>query len=462
MSSWLPDLSAAGGPRYLAIVDAIAADIRAGRLSPGTRLPPQRHLAWRLKMTVGTVARAYAEAERLGLVSGEVGRGTYVRDPGAEPTVGEYLSVHHLGGNILDMAVNRPSGDNNAAEVAAAVRAATTRPDFPATLSYHLENSFGRYGASGAAWLGRYGLEVPAERVLITVSGQQAMLACMAAVTRPDDCLLVEEFTYPGIKSVAALLGRHLLPVRTDEGGLCPDAFERALAERQGKVLYVISAGSNPTTATLSEERRLAIVAAARRHDAIIIEDGIYAFLDPEAPPPIAALAPERTLYMTSMAKSLSPGLRIGYVAAPEGLVARVAGGISASTLMVPAVMAEAATLMIEDGTAAACAERQRAEAVKRRQLATATLGEALCKAPAAFNLWLPLPPPWRAEGFVSEAKRNGVALSPGASFAVGKPRYEAVRVSISAAPEHQALQRGLRILAGMLRTSAETVVPTV
>lgn len=461
MSNWSPELTGSG-PRYLAIVDAIAADIRTGKLTPGTRLPPQRDLAWRLKVTVGTVARAYAEAERQGLVSGEVGRGTFVRDGAAEPqSVGDFLSAHSLAGNVLDMAVNRPSGDNNAGLLAEAVRAVTRRPDFAGLLSYHLEGNT-RYAAAGAAWFERSGLDVPAERVVVTASGQQAIVACLGAVTRPGDCVLAEEFTYPGIKSAATLLGRQLLPVRCDEGGLCPDAFERALAERHGKVIYLISAGSNPSTATLSEERRRAIVAAARRHDAVIIEDGIYAFLNPSAPPPLAALAPERTLHMTSLAKSVSPALRIGYVAAPDGLVARVAGGVSATTLMVPAVMAEAATQLIEDGGAADCAERQLAEARRRRALATGILGAGTCRGDAAFNLWLPLPPPWRADTFVAEAKGNGVALSPGGSFAVGRPRYEAVRVSISAAPDHDSLARGLRILAGMLRSSSEAIVPMV
>src|SRR5688572_29128932 len=80
MTIWMPTL-AADRPRYLAIADAIAEDLAAGKLNIGERLPPQRELAWRLKVTVGTVTRAYQEAERRGLLSGEVGRGSYLRDP---------------------------------------------------------------------------------------------------------------------------------------------------------------------------------------------------------------------------------------------------------------------------------------------------------------------------------------------------------------------------------------------
>src|SRR5262245_44750499 len=79
MTIWTPDVSAHRGPRYIAIADALAADIRSSRLSPGDRLPTHRELAYQLGVTVGTITRAYSEAERRGLIGGEVGRGTFVR-----------------------------------------------------------------------------------------------------------------------------------------------------------------------------------------------------------------------------------------------------------------------------------------------------------------------------------------------------------------------------------------------
>src|SRR5215472_18586915 len=79
MTSWLPDLSRRNGPRYRAIAEALAEDVREGRLADGARLPTHRDLAWKLRVTIGTVSRAYAEAERRGLIVGEVGRGTFVR-----------------------------------------------------------------------------------------------------------------------------------------------------------------------------------------------------------------------------------------------------------------------------------------------------------------------------------------------------------------------------------------------
>src|SRR6476661_9490543 len=79
MTDWVPTLATISGPRYIAFVHALEADIVAGRVKPGTRLLPQRDMAQRLGLSVGTISKAYAEAEQRGLISGEVGRGTFVQ-----------------------------------------------------------------------------------------------------------------------------------------------------------------------------------------------------------------------------------------------------------------------------------------------------------------------------------------------------------------------------------------------
>ena len=130
MTSWSPDL-ATDKPRYIAIADAIAADLKSGRLKVGDRLPPQRQLAWQLGVTLGTITRAYQEAERRGLLSGEVGRGSYLRSP--EPDIP--IIVDSADPAMLDMQVSSPprvirqgrirdrnQGDRRGGELAGAVR----------------------------------------------------------------------------------------------------------------------------------------------------------------------------------------------------------------------------------------------------------------------------------------------------------------------------------------------------
>jgi DNA-binding transcriptional MocR family regulator len=466
MSLWIPDVQGRSGPLYRVIVEALADDIAAGRLSPGYRLPPHRDLAWRLKVTVGTIARAYAEAARRGLVAAEVGRGTFVTDPNSRDTtrhVHDYVASRSLELDaVIDMAINRPTGDNCAPAIAAALRRLADAPNLQQLLGYQLDTALPRYRAAGARWLAREGMTVAPERVVVTVGGQQGIVAVLSALSRPGETVLTEELTYPGLKVAAGHLDRGVEGIAMDEHGLIPEAYEQALVNRAGRVLYCMPTNQNPTVATMPLERRRAIVEIARRHDALIVEDGIYAFLAEEILPPLWALAPERSVYITSLSKAVSPGLRIGFAAVPEELSTRIAAAVSASTMMVPPPMAEIAAMLIEDGSAAQSSDRQKAEIRERIHIAAGILGARYRLPGPAMNLWLPLPPPWRADAFAAEAYRHGVVVSPAGSFATTRHVPEAVRVSISAPRDQDELRHGLRIIGQLLRGSPDTMGMTV
>ncbi len=461
MSTWLPDLGRFDGPKYRAIVEAIAADMETGTLAPGTRLPTHRDLAWRLGVTVGTVARAYAEAERRGLLSGEVGRGTFVRAPGRdEPTLAHYLNeATWQPGGVVNLSVNRPDGDQGAAQVGPVLARLSRRPDLCNLLAYRFEPLGAHHRAAGARWLADEGLAVAPERVAVTAGTQQALLAALAVATNPGDSVAVEEFTYPGIRSAVALMGRTLLPVAMDAHGILPDEAERAFA-RGARLLYTIATVHNPLTMTLAEDRRRALAAAARRHGALIVEDGVHRFLDPAAPPPLAAFEPDHCAYLTTLSKSVSPGLRTAFVVMPPALRARFDATVGALSLSLPAVLIEAAAVMIEEGAAQEIAAARRREAVARCTLARDILGARVRSAVPSFNVWLELAPPWSSGAFVAEAARRGVSLGPTDTFAVGRPIQDGIRVSVSCPPEREELRRGLLILADML--AAPPVLPGV
>lgn len=455
MSNWIPDLSRGGVPKYRAIVEAIAADLAAGRLVAGTRLPTHRDLAWRLGVTVGTVARAYAEAERQGLLSGEVGRGTFVRDPDhGDRALAQYLNeAADLRSGLINMAVNRPDGDQGAWAVGPVLARLARRNDLSALLSYRFESLSVRQRTAGAAWLsGMDGVQVAPDLVAVTAGSQQAILAALSVMTVPGDSVAVEEYTYPGIKSAVSLMARTLVPVSMDEQGLLPDEVERAFA-KGAKVLYTTAAVQNPLTMTLPDDRRRAIAAAACRHGAFIIEDGVHRFLDPEAPPPILAHAPERSVYLSTLSKSVCPGLRTAFAAVPPALRGHFDSAVGALTLSLPAVLVEAACVLIEEGQAFEIATVQRDEARARAELAVAALGEQVRPHSPSFNVWLPLAPPWRSADLIAEAARRGVAIAPTETFAVGRPARDGVRLSVSCPPDREQLRTGLAIVADILAT---------
>ncbi|MGE4278859.1 MAG: PLP-dependent aminotransferase family protein [Magnetospirillum sp.] len=461
MSNWLPDLSVHSGPKYRAIVESISADMANGVLVPGTRMPTHRDLAWRLKVTVGTVARAYAEAEHLGLLSGEVGRGTFVTDPARrEAGLGQYLAVAwapHPG--IINMAVNRPSGDQGAWAVGPALAQLAKRPDLSQLLSYNLEVVAQRHRAAGCKWLAREGAAVPEEQVTVTAGSQQALVACIATLTRPGDTILAEEYTYPGFKSAVQLLGRSLAGVMMDDEGLIPDEVERGFA-RGARLLYTTATVQNPTTSTLSEGRRRAIAEAARRYDAYIVEDGVHRFLEPNAPESILVHAPERTLYLTTLSKSVTPGLRCSFSALPPAIKPRYDQAVGALSLALPVPLLEVASMLINDGTAQEAAERQRRDAAARIALAGEILG--IDNLRPAFNVWLPMTLPWTSSAFIAEAARRAVSLPPTDSFAVGRPHLDGVRASVTAPPDMESLAQALRVLAELRDCPVSPVAMTV
>jgi DNA-binding transcriptional MocR family regulator len=452
MTMWVPDLETVPGPRYRALVEALARDLAEGRVAPGMRLPPQRDLAYRLGVTVGTVGRAYALAAERGLVSGEVGRGTFVRSP-AERTA-RSNPVADGSDDVIKLTVNAPPDPGYGAIVAERLAEIAARPGATADLwTYTPKPGFLEHRVAAARWIAGVGLDASPDRTIITGGAQQAIVIAFTALARPGDAVLAEALTYAGICHVAERCGVRLHGLAMDDEGLLPDALDAAGRIDGARLLIVTPTVHNPTTATMSLERRRAIVDLARRHDLILIEDDVYGRLPAERPPPLAALAPERTIYISSGSKSLAPGLRIGLVLSPQHLLEPIVHAQHDLFLASPPLMAEVFTRLVADGTADRLATRQRAEAAVRQSLAQQILGDRRYQTqPASYHLWLPLPAPWRTSEFTATLRERGVMVDPGTAFAVEPDRApHAVRVSLSAAAGHDRLRRGLQILAATL-----------
>jgi DNA-binding transcriptional MocR family regulator len=447
MTTWTPELDRFPGPRYLAIAEALADDVRAGRLPVGAKLPTHRDLAWTLKVTVGTVTRAYAEAERRGLIAGEVGRGTFVRPIGGNAPI--MLRTGSEPPGFLDLAVNAPIGGGEVALFAASLAELSAGEGLSELLLYTPNAGRGSDREAGARWLGRAGIAASPERVVVTGGGQHGLAAVLGALTQSGDTVAVESLTYPGMKSLGNLLNLRLLPVAMDAEGLLPDALDAACRGKGVKALYTMPTLHNPTTGTLSAERRRAIADVARRHGVAIVEDDVYGFLLEKAPPPIASFAPELGYYVTSTSKSFAPGLRVGYVHAPEGRVERIAAAMRATTYMATPLMAELASRWIASGAAdRLVVEKRRVAARRQRLLAEVFGGPGLRADPAGFHAWLTLPEEWRPEDFAATARRRGIGVTPAIAFAAGRtPPPNAIRLTLGTPAEDNRLRRALLTL---------------
>jgi DNA-binding transcriptional MocR family regulator len=469
LTDWHPHIDDRAGPRYIAIADALASDIAGGVLHPGDRLPTHRDLARRLGVNVGTVTRAYGEAERRGLTGGQVGRGTFVRPrpPVPIPRVDRaFRTESRIPGEIIDLTLNSPVSGPQAQYLAATLSELTASGDLAAALSYQPAAGSPAHRAAGAEWLSRLGLEATPDQVVVSAGGQNALIAALAALTltEPGDTILCESLTFPGVKAAASLLRLKFQGVLMDEQGILPESLELACWSSGARVLYCMPTLQNPTASLMSVERRGAVLEIAERYDLSIIEDDVCGLLHPDAPPPLAALAPSRCFYLTSLSKALAPGLRVGYLLVPEAKAEQVASAVRATTWMAAPLMAEIAARWIGDGTADRLLEWQRRQAEERRELAIECLdGYPMVSQICGLHAWLRLPDPWRADEFSDEARAQGVAVATADVFAAGRSNApQAVRLGLGAAGNPANLRAGLLVLATLLGTQREPRLPIV
>jgi len=460
MTMWIPDLKERSGHRYLAIAEAIADDIAGGRLGPGDRLPPHRDLSHRLGVTVGTVTRAYAEAKRRGLLSGEVGRGTFVRGEGSSRAfrMGEKEPL----ANDIDLRLAFPPVAHAEPCLADTLRAIADGGNLTRLLGYNDGLGLPEHRAAIADWCRRAGPNARPEQVAVCNGTQHAIAVVLMGATRPGDTVLVEALTFPMFKVLADKLGLRLQAVAMDREGLLPDDLDRLCRAHQPTMLYCMSTFHNPTTATMGVERRRDVVAVARRHGLFIIEDDIYAPIQDIPPPPLASLAPELVYFIDSTSKGMAPGLRIGFALAPPGRIDPLRLALNASTWMAAPLTAEIATRWIQDGTAARLIEWQRVEAQARQRIVVNALGDAVRPQDSAgFHSWLLLPEGWDAASFVAEADRRGVRILPADTFVGGRiPAPAAVRIGNGAARSREQLAQACAVLADMIGSpQSETVL---
>ncbi|HEX2093712.1 MAG TPA: PLP-dependent aminotransferase family protein [Longimicrobiaceae bacterium] len=452
MSPWTPKLADRHGPVYLAIVDAIAADVREGRLHPGTRLPPQRELAERLGVNLSTVTRAYTEAKRRGLLAGRVGQGTYVK--ASHPAGGWGAEVAE---GVIDLSFSVPPEPEDVA-IEASLAAVLEeiqqdRAELRRALHYTPPGGAARDREAGGRFLRARSLDAPMERLLVCAGAQHALAITLPALAGPGEVVLTEQLTYPGVRSLAAMLRIRLEGVAIDREGILPDAFREACRRHRPRALFCVPTIQNPTAVVMPTSRREEVAGIAREHGVTIVEDDVYGLLPPDVPPPIAALAPDITVYVSGLSKQLSPGLRIGYLLAPdEARTQRIAAHLRATIWMAPPLTAAVATRWVSDGTADRVLGAIRRELWARQALATRILGHAaLSTHPYSPHLWMELPPAWPRSEFVARVRERGVNIVASDSFAVGEPVPNAVRISLGGPPDRASLAPGLEVVADLL-----------
>jgi DNA-binding transcriptional MocR family regulator len=457
MTKWSPQKVALKRPFHLAIANNIAQAIEAGEAPEGARLPTHRRLAGDLGVSVHTVSKAYDDLRRRGLIAGAVGRGTFV--VGQAPLPRTPYEMERREDGLVDLSIARPATDTvHIRRMGGALQALSTTLDPRTYLSCRPNAGLDSHRETAVAWLDDCGLPAQPRNVLITNGVSHGMTLALTTLARPGDLVVSEALGCHLLMPMCSFLGLRLQGLPLDTEGILPDAFEAACRAQTVRVLFTVPTLANPTVTVMSAARRTAIVEIARRHKVSIVEDDVWGPLPGERVTPLCALAPEIGVYLTSFTKCVMPGLRAGYLVAPERLIPSLTGRLIAMSWMGTPLVAELASRWVRDGTAIELVDWQRDTMAQRHASARRILdGLEIRGHRHSLHLWLNLPENWRAEELLAHARANGVAIAAATPF-LADPRQpvNAVRVALGAPATLADLEAGLGTLAELLARDPE------
>jgi 2-aminoadipate transaminase len=451
------------------IIDVFTADITEGELGPGDRLPPTREVAELAGVNHLTAARAYRRLAGLGLVTGRVGSGTYVRqtaplarDPGADsseaaadtswqhyalPEISESpgdrvvrdMFLDAISTEALPLSVGYPADSLYPTEVLSELTAAVLAQEGARAFQYIDIEGPDELRDEYAALMRRRGVAEDADAIICTTGARQALTLVARAILRPGDVVACESPSFFGVIEAIWGPGARILPVPVDEDGLDTDALETLLRRHEIKLLALQTRLHNPTGRDLSQRRRSHLIDLARRHGFFIVEDGVYGDLrfEGEGSVPLRAEAPEHVAYVDSLTKTVGGGLRLGWVAASGPVlnaVAREKRGDDIHSATLP-------QLVGARFLAGGHYERHITETAipfyrERRDVMIDAVEHELGRvASYAYplgggHLWVTLHEPLDERALADEAQRRGVTFVPGAAMLPERPRQTHMRLS--------------------------------
>lgn len=490
-------------PLYQQIAQALADDIRAGRLAAGEQLPTERRFAADLGVNRSTVVTAYDELDAHGLVRGYVGRGTIVEralGPAAAPAESMIWGQRAIGSEEAMSRAMREITHWLAGPDAIALNHASTAPELlpvdriaaitcdvmealgPDALDYSPTEGTDDLRDAIAGYMTGLGAPTEAPGILVTNGGQQAIDLVARSFVDRGDVVVVEAPTYPGAIAAFARRGARLVTVPMDDAGMRVDILERVLASGPVKLVFSVPNFSNPTGAVLTAERRRRLLQATRRLGVPVVADDVNGELGFEhRPAPLAATfadsradsrgdsrgggvavnhAPpvltDHVIHIGSLSKCIAGGgLRIGWIAAPPEVVALIARAKLVEDLGSPTVNQAVAAGILRQGLLDEYIGRIRPAIHERHDLLRAALvesaGEALeiGRPQGGLSLWCRLPGDLDARRLFDIALQRGVALVPGVNFCPGDGCRAYFRLCYGHAPVDALAPAGRKVGAG-------------
>jgi DNA-binding transcriptional MocR family regulator len=454
---WKPADINLQSPKYLSIADALETDISCGKVVAGEQLPPQRDLAEQLSVNLSTISRAYRVAENRGLISGVVGKGTFVStDVLVNPEMIPIEKQHHKQielGVVAPLSTLDPNLQPRLIKLSSSHNLASySQYTEPCGLAAHLE--------VGAHWANRFGLLVTPDQVIVTAGAQHALTCAFMACFKPGSRIAIDYLSYPGIKALATMMHIRLVPIIMDEKGMIPEALNAACKSNPVEGIYLMPGCHNPTGTAMGDKRREEIIDLITKHRLLLIEDDAYYFTSENPQPALSSYLPDNSIFIANFSKILFSGLRSSFVFTSQRIRAEMTRAVLNTIWMAPSLNTAILCDVINDGTIDKVIETKMKEAKARNIIASSVLPfQSTINPTKRFFQWYQLPKPWTAPFFEAYAHQRGVNVFCGEKFAVGNQSIgQFVRLAITSPETRQDLTVGLTILKDIIQTGYEDV----
>lgn len=416
--------------RYKSIVDEFATAIKSGQLAPGTRLPTHRVLSAQHHISLVTATRVYAELEAMGLVSGETGRGTFVRE--IMLPRGQGIDRHAIAADVIDLSFNYPALPEQAELLRVALRQLSVSGDIESLLRYQPHGGKASERRVFADYLAGMGVNTPGENLLIVNGTQHGLTVTVMGLLKPGDVVAVDALTYPGFKVLAEQFHLELAAVPACGDAMDLQALRTLCTLRRVKAIYTMPTLHNPLGWVANDAFRQEMADIAREHELLVIEDATYVWLVDNPPPPIHHYAPERTVYLAGFSKNVASGLRVGMLVVPEDKTHLVERAIRATTWNTPAIMTAIVCSWVQDGTVSRLEGLKREDARYRQSIVREYLAPLHFQShPSSYFIWLPLQEEVRADRVVSALLKENISLTTAEPFSTSIHTPHALRMAI-------------------------------
>ncbi len=478
-------------PLYLQIKNQIRQMILDRVLQPGYRLPPERKLAAALGVNRSTVVNAYRELEADGLIESHVGRGTIVNFiPGGEAGEELGLTLPPVWRNFYSSRAVRMSNPfiSNVLDMVAREDTISFALGVPA-LEFHPVGHFnsiisGLMAKGGSAlfehgptaghyplreylagYMGQRAIQSGPENIIILSGSQQGLDLAAKVFIEPGDAVVIEEHTYMGAIQVFAAAGARIFSVPMDEEGLRVDVLEQVLSRYRPKFIYTQPTYQNPSGITMSLARRREFLRLAYRFHVPVLEDDPYSELYYEGGllPTLKSLdTSDHVIYLSTFSKVISPGLRLGWLAAPPDLARQLLMAKQLDDLHCNTLAQSVVNEFCRKGLQREHLVMVRGEYQIRRDAMLASLAEfapsgMLWSRPAGgFHIWCSLPEGVHAGTLLASAVEKKVTFVPGDVFCANGGGTDRLRLSFSRCSEdmiREGIRKFCKVLCEMINT---------